>query len=344
MKVLVSFQPNKKASEFEGARLRKTIKGALEMVGVEYTTSIVNKHDIVHLLSPEDENKITDAKENGVPVVVSALYCEDDPLASYLDHKTKDGVRTTELTNEALRFLNKADLVLVPSAKAREFLVDSGVTSDISIMLPGINLSRFNFSREDEKELFYRYFRADPKKKLVIGLGEYDMTMDGINSFINAAKICPDALFYYIGRETIPGVYNSLKIKKMMFSAPKNLKFITIVPDDIYRSALLNASLFVIPGYKTAGVISIVDAMAAKCQIIARKQAVFPDILVDGKTAYLGEFSETITSLIKDYLEEKIKPTTEEAYSYISKSNLRATGEQLKWFYIERINIKKLIQ
>ena len=344
MKVLVSFQPNKKASDFEGARLRKTIKGSLEMVGVEYTTSIVERHDIVHLISPEDENKINDARENGVPVVVSALYCEDDPLASYLEHKTKDGVRTTELTSKALRFLNKADLVLVPSANAREFLVNSGVTSDISIALPGINMSRFDFSREDEKNLFYRYFRADPKKQLVIGLGEYDNNMDGINAFINAAKTNPDALFYYIGRETIPGVYNSLKTKRMIFTAPKNLKFVTVLPDDIYRSALLNAKVFVIPGYKTAGVISLMDAMAAKCQIVARKQAIFPDILVDGKTAYLGEFSETITSLIKDCLEDKIKPTIEEAHTFASKYNLRATGEQLRWFYIERINIKELIK
>ena len=345
MKVLVSFQPNKKASDFEGARLRKTIKGALEMVGTEYTTSIVERHDIVHLISPDDENKINDAKENGVPVVVSALYCEDDPLASYLEHKTtKEGVRVTELTSKALRFLNKADLILVPSPKARELLVDSGVTSDISIALPGINMSRFDFSREDEKSLFYRYFRADPRKKLVIGLGEYDMEMDGINAFINAAKANPNALFYYIGRETIPGVYNSLKIKRMIFSAPKNLKFITVLPDDIYRSALLIAKVFVIPCYKTAGVVSIMDAMAAKCQIIARKQAVFPDILIDGKTAYLGEFSETITSLIKDCLEDKIKPTIEEAHTFVSKCNLRATGEQLRWFYIERINIKELIK
>ena len=344
MKVLVSFQPNKKASDFEGARLRKTIKGALEMVGVEYTTSIVERHDIVHLISPDDENKITDARENGVPVVASALYCEDDPLASYLEHKTKDGVRIAELTSKALRFLNKVDLVLVPSAKARDLLVDSGVTSDISIALPGINMSRFDFSRDDEKNLFYRYFRADPKKKLVIGLGEYDTNMDGINAFINAAKASPDALFYYIGRETIPGVYNSAKTKRMMFSAPKNLKFITIIPDDIYRSALLNAKVFVVPGYKTVGVVSVMDAMAAKCQIVARKQAVFTDILVDGKTAYLGEFSETITSLIKDCLEDKIKPTIEEAHTFVSKCNLRATGEQLRWFYIERINIKELIK
>ena len=73
MKVLVSFQPNKKASDFEGVRLRKTIKGALEMVGVEYTTSIVDKYDIVHLISPDDENKLNDAKENGIPVVSAAF-------------------------------------------------------------------------------------------------------------------------------------------------------------------------------------------------------------------------------------------------------------------------------
>ena len=342
MKVLVSFQPNRKATDFEGARLRKTIKGALEMVGVEYTTSIVEKHDVVHLISPEDENKLNDAKENNVPVVVSALYCEDDPLASYLEHKSKDGERTTSLTSKALRFLNKADLVLVPSPKVRDFLVDSGVTSDISICLPGVNMSRFDFSREDEKTIFYRYFREDPNKQLVIGLGEYDNAMDGINAFINAAKLCPDALFYYIGRETIPGIYNSLKIKKIISSAPKNLKFISIIPDDIYRSALLNADVFVLPEYKTAGVVSITDAMAAKCQIIARKQAVYSDLVIDGKTAYLGEFSETISSLIKDYLSGKIKPTIEEAYQEVSKCNLQAVGEQLKWFYLEQINLKNL--
>ena len=169
--------------------------------------------------------------------MVSALYCEDDPLASYLEHKSKDGVRTTELTSKALRFLNKADLVLVPSEKGRSFLVNSGVTTDISISLPGVNMARFDFSREDEKTIFHRYFREDPERKLVVGLGEYDSNMEGINALINAAKLLPEVAFYYIGRETIPGIYNTLKIKKVISSAPKNIKFINIIPDDIYRSA-----------------------------------------------------------------------------------------------------------
>ena len=343
MKILVSFQPNKKAPDFEGVRLRKTIKGALEMAGVDYTTSIVEKYDAVHLMTPDDENKLNDAKENNVPIIVSALYCESDPVASYLEYKSKDGVRHVRLADRALRFLNKADLVLVPSLKARDLLVDSGVTTDISISQPGMNVSRFDFSREDEKTLFFRYFREDPKKRLVVAVGEYDVNMDGINAYINAAKKCPDVLFYFIGREIVPGVFSSLKIKKMIANAPKNLKFTTVMPDDIYRSALLNAEVFVIPGYRPTGAISIVDAMGAKCQIIARKQAVFTDLVVDGKTGYLGEYSETISSLIKDYLEGKLKPTIEEAHTQVSeKNNLKVIGEQLKWFYVEQINIKKI--
>ena len=343
MKILVSFQPNKKAPDFEGVRLRKTIKGALEMAEVDYTTSVVEKYDAVHLITPDDENKLNDAKENHVPVIVSALYCESDPVASYLEYKSKDGVRHVRLSDKALRFLNKADLVLVPSLKARDFLVDSGVTTDISISQPGLNVSRYDFSREEEKNLFFRYFREDPKKRLVIAVGEYDVNMDGINAYINAAKKCPDVLFYYVGREIVPGVFGSPKIKKLISSAPKNLKFTTVMPDDIYRSALLNAEVFVVPGYRPTGAMSIVDAMGAKCQIIARKQAVFTDLVVDGKTGYLGEYSETISSLIRDYLEGKLKPTIEDAHKIISeKNNLKVVGEQLKWFYVEQINIKKL--
>ena len=88
---------------------------------------------------------------------------------------------------------------------------------------------------------------------------------------------------------------------------------------------------------------SMIDAMGAKCQIIARKQAVFSDLLLDGKTAYLGEFSETISALIRDYLNGKLKPTIEEAHEFVSsKCNLKTVGEQLKWFYLEQINLKKM--
>ena len=111
------------------------------------------------------------------------------------------------------------------------------------------------------------------------------------------------------------------------------MHFKDILPDDIYRSLLLNADVFMLPGYNLAGVVSIEEAMAAKCQLIVRKSTVFPEFLKNEKTAYVAEFSETLTSLCLDYLDEKIKPTTEEAYRKISLYNLENFGKQLLSLY-----------
>ena len=340
MKILVSFQPNKKASDFEGARMRKTIKGSLEVLNIEYTTSIVDKYDIMHLISVEDDSKANDAKESNIPLVISALYCEDDSLANYIDYKNKDGNRTLSLKPKGLKFLNKANVVMVPSNNAKEFLMENGVKSDIQVVPYGVNISRFDFSREDEKDIFYRYFRENRSKRLVVAMGEYDNNMDGIHSFINAAKKCPDVLFYYIGRESVPGILKSFKMSRLIASSPKNVKFHGIIPDDVYRSALMNADIFMLPGYKVSGIVSLYDAMAAKCQLIVREQAVFADLLEDGKTAYLAKYSETLTSLTKDYFQGKLKPTIEKAYEEVSKHTLETLGNDLKWVYQQQINIK----
>ena len=325
MKVLVYFQPNSKHDNYEGARMRKTIKGALEVIGATYTTNLYDNYDVAHFMSPDDENKLNIVLEKNVPIVVSALFGEDDPTTRFLNHKNKDGKRTVTLKQKALRMLNKANLVLVPSESAKEFLIANGVNRPIEIVIPGVNLARFNFSREDEKELFYRYFREDKNKKLVLAVGEYTNNMDGIHCLINAAKKKEDAVFYYIGCES----FITGKAKKIIKSAPKNLHFKMIIPDDIYRSMLLKADVFMLPGYNLSGIISVEEAMAANCQLIVRKSAIFPEFLKNEKTAYVAEYSETLTSLCLDYLNEEIKPTTDEAYQMISSYNLETFGKEL---------------
>ena len=332
MKVLVYFQPSPKQDNFEGARMRKTIKGALEVTGYSYTSNLYDDYEIAHFMSPDDESKLNIALERKVPVVVSALFGEDDPTTRFLNHKSKDGELTVSLKPKALRLLNKATLVLVPCESAKELLINNGVTRPIEIVVPGVNLARFNFSREDEKELFYRYFREDKNKKLVLAMGEYTNNMEGINSLINAAKKREDAVFYYIGCETFAANYG--KCKKIIKSAPKNMHFKTILPDDIYRSMLLNADVFMLPGYQLSGIVSIEEAMAANCQLIVRKSAVFPEFLQNNKTAYIAEHSETLTSLCLDYLDAKIKPTNEEAYQIVSSYNLEKFGQQLIKIYL----------
>ena len=331
MKILVYFQPSPKHDYFEGARLRKTIKGALEIVGSKYTSNLYDDYDVAHFMSPDDEIKLNIALEMKVPVVVSALFGEADPSTRFLNYKSRNGKRITTIKPRALRMLNKANLVLVPCKTGKEFLIANGVTTKIEVCVPGINLSRFNFSREDEKELFYRYFREDKNKKLVVALGEYAYNLEGIHAVINAAEKRPDVTFYYVGDESF--ALNSRRSRKIIKNSPKNMHFIGIPTDDIYRSMLLNADVFMLPGYNFSGFISLEEAMASNCQLIVRKTAVCPETLKNEKTAYIAEFSETLTSLCLDYLDNKIKPTTEEAYRKISLYNLENFGQELTNIY-----------
>jgi hypothetical protein len=48
---------------------------------------------------------------------------------------------------------------------------------------------------------------------------------------------------------------------------------------------------------------------------------------------FCGEFSETLASLTRDYLDGKIKPTTTQAYQTICTHTLEAFGDELNRCY-----------
>jgi glycosyltransferase involved in cell wall biosynthesis len=104
---------------------------------------------------------------------------------------------------------------------------------------------------------------------------------------------------------------------------------------------LLNADVFMLPGYNLSGIISVEEAMAANCQLIVRKSATFSEIVKNEKTAYVAEYSETLTSLCLDYLNGQIKPTTEEAYNLISNYNLENFGQNLMKVYESLVTEQK---
>jgi 1,2-diacylglycerol-3-alpha-glucose alpha-1,2-glucosyltransferase len=118
------------------------------------------------------------------------------------------------------------------------------------------------------------------------------------------------------------------------------MKFVTVPSDDIYRSALLNASLFAYPEYKTIGYVSLLEAMTARCQLVIRSQPLFSDLVKNGENSYTASYSETLTSIIVDSMENKIKNLSEFAHKEAEQFSLETIGEKLKWFYQQTINLK----
>lgn len=338
MKVLIPAETKIRKDNFESARLNKSIRGALELNNVFHTSNPLDYYDLVHLVSSGEELILLEAAEANKPVIVSALMCENDPDAAFLDFKYKDGNIRNNLFSKSLKLLNKCSRVLVPCESARTLLIGEGVVTPITVVPPGINFSSFDYEKEEEKSLFYRYFREESSKRLIVAVGDYD-SLEGINAFIDAAKKCPTAIFYFFGHAS-SDVQMNRKIKRLIKKAPKNTKFKGMVQHDIYHSALMNAEIFMVPGYKKVGFISLLEAMAAKCQLIIREQALFPDFLNDGENAYIAKFSETLSSLTKDFLEGKLHSTTLKAYEMAKKASLTQIGERLNLIYKQELKRK----
>lgn len=336
MRVWVHFQPKKYNENYEGSRLRKTIKGALDIVGVPYVTNPYEKYDILHVLSCEDELKINDAKAAGIPVVFSALMCEGDPEARLLTCKNNK----ISIASKIIKILNKCDLIIVPLEIAKELLISNGVETEIKVLSSGVNIARFDYSKPLEKEIVYRYFQLEKRNSLVICVGDYD-DETSLENFVKAAEINKDAYFLFFGQSK---KWFSLKkrIRKLIRHSPKNVLFKSIVPEDVYRSAVLNAEVFLIANSKKVGTITILDALASKTQIIMCEELLFKDNKIDNDViAYSAKNKEELGLLIQKYLQHELRSTIDKGYKQAQKRSLQNVGLELKWIYQSLLNEKK---
>ena len=144
MKILVRFVPGARNDIFEGTRLRKCIKGGLELNNIKWVESIFAEPDVCHFLSPIDEAKAHEAKAEGYPVVVSALYAESDPYCRYLERSPENFY---SLPQKSLKMLNEATIErttgqkVEPPKPMKLFKIDAYIPVDYA-------------SKEDKIELY----------------------------------------------------------------------------------------------------------------------------------------------------------------------------------------------
>lgn len=324
MKILIHFEPNVKKDIYEASRLRKNIKGALELNNIAWVNSIYDSPDVCHILSPDDYKLAKDAKGEGIPLVISALYCEGDPSASFTT-RTMSGELI--LTGKALRVLEIADVILTPSKSAKEFLAKWFPLKNIEVITPGVNSLRFEELDPIYEGGFRHYERFQQEIKYFITIGEYD-DKKTLNSLRNLALLNSDYLFFFIG-----GDYGgkSSSLNKMNKKNPKNLRFLPILPDDLYRSAVNGAQGFIY--FDTMSFSSLVCL-----EILSSKTPIFK--IGDGKednaitnsfisVSSVEEFSKTLSSITQAKLEGAIMS----GYRVANGASLKNLGAALKKIY-----------
>lgn len=219
--------------------------------------------------------------------------------------------------------------ILVPTLNAKKFLIEQGINTPIYVVSSGINLARFNYLNEDEKDIFYRYFRESSDKKLAIALGSYS-NVNGITTAIHIAENTPCVNFYYFFQGTIS---SSMKIRRFLKQLPKNFHLEKIPPDDVFRSALVNADYFLYTCTSVIGYITLLEAMGAHSEVIIKKQDLFSDVLVENENVHIIENDKDFLNIIQDLYNGQICPTKEKAFAFASSQGLDVIGEQLVNIY-----------
>ena len=318
MKPCIYFSPKASKDNFEGARLRKNLKGALEIKNIDYAKSFFDSYDLIHLMSLDDEAKIDDALENNKKVVFSALNCENDPSARVLSYKNSN---EAELSVKAVRVLNKVDHIFVPSEKARDYLVENDVVSPISVLTPGVNLSRFVLTGDASDNVFYDYNQIERGTKFIVSIGTYEKK-EQLLRIVEIAKLCPKYMFFFIGVE---GKERKLfKIKNV----PSNLKLLPVLNDEIYCSMMKNASIYLILNIRSASPLTLLDAMASKTQLISSTSE--ECIYINETRARVCNTLEDTAHAINLYMEGNLPSTVEAAYEFAKENSLGKLGEELE--------------
>lgn len=322
MKICVFFQPKDKYDNFEGARLRKSIKGALELVDVPYSRNLIDNYDVIHFVSPDDELKISDAKEEGIPTVFSAGLAETDISTRLFELKGDNHI----ISARALRTLNKVDLILTCDEVIKDLLIKNGVHTKIEVVPLGVNTARFEMTSQLQSDIFYNYYQLSKDTKFVVSVGSYE-DKEKFKALLEIARFCPNYNFYYFGRSK--SKRKAPKIK----NAPRNISFHLLVNDEIYCSMMKNASVFLAFDNRRYNPITLFDAAASKTQIVALSPLYNNKDLLRKLNAYVGDSTPEVASIITKIMNGELETKTELAYKVAQENSLRKLGLALKKNY-----------
>jgi hypothetical protein len=135
-----------------------------------------------------------------------------------------------------------ADLILVPSLGAKKALIQAGIKNPHFAILPsGVNMTRFEKTDPVETGVVYRYLRFPQNEKYVLSVGDYEDN-EVLEKFTSVAKALPKIRFYFSGIKR--GIGSEALLKKLNRETPENCHFFDLLEDDVFRSAMINASVY----------------------------------------------------------------------------------------------------
>lgn len=302
---------------------------AMKKNGIAYTLDPKEDYDIVHIntVGPKSYLLAKKAKKNGKKVVIHAHSTEEDFRNSF--------VLSNQIAPYFKRWLIRCyslgDVIVTPTLYSKSILERYGIKKKIYAVSNGVELQSDTKEEKEEKANAFRaQFSLSPEQKVVIGVGLY-IERKGITDFVELARQLPEYQFIWFGQT--PLMLVPKKIRKAVMSNLPNLYFPGYVESDILRGAYYGSDLFLFPTYEETEGIVVLEALAAKQNILLRDIPVYSDWLTDKQEVYKAKTLEEFQELIPLIVEEKLPSLKENGYRVLEERTLEETGRKLVEIY-----------
>jgi len=326
MKPLIIRENKAKYSNFEKTRLRKNLKGSLELNNFPYLISFYDEgYTIAHFVCLAEYKKYRSSINEGVKVVLSVLYAEEDCEGRIFSRQNENNY---VIEKSYIELINEVDLVLVPSNEAKVLLEKFGVKKTIKILSPSVNVTKFSIANTYVKNIAYRYLKCPEDMQFIISIFDHQ-DIEAAKKIRLLAEHFPKLKFI--------GVYHCgmvpPKLKKIIKKPLSNLIFTQPLDEDIYVSLAYNAKAYLFLGSSPGNVIECYEAMASETQIIALKSSIFTDIIIDKENGYVYNDFASLEDGLRDFVTNKLESTIEREKEIAKNNSLKVVGEKLIQIY-----------
>lgn len=304
---------------------------ALEEVGVEWTIDPKEPVDLIHIntILPKSRYLARKAKKQGIPVVYHA-------------HSTVEDFRNSYLCANAVAPLFKkwlcscyrsGDCLITPTPYAKRLIEQYGIRKPIYPCSNGIDLSFYEKAPQENADFRKQFgFKSDDKIVMSVGLW---IERKGILDFVELAKRMPEYQFIWFGYTSLWTVPS--KVRKAVHTKLPNLHFPGYVDSAVLRTAYWESDCFFFPTYEETEGIVLLEALAARQNVLIRDIPIYEEWLEDGKNVYKANSVDGFEEKLRGILEKKLPDLTEAGYRVAQDRCIEAVGEKLRSIYLETI-------
>lgn len=326
MKVLLYLEAPDQLSKSGIGRAIKHQQKALEIAGIDYTMDPQDDYDLVHIntYGIKSWQLLRRSQKAGKRVIMHAHSTKEDFENSFIG----SNMAAPLFKRHLMRFYQAADYLITPTDYSKRLIQSYGITTPISAISNGIDLSRYQQS--DSKEAIFRaHFNLKSSDKVVISAGLF-FERKGILDFVKVAKLMPEVTFIwfgYINHYLIPS-----HIRKIVQGDhPQNVIFPGYIKGDIYEGAMTGANAFFFPSHEETEGIVVLEALASRQNVLLRDIPVYEG-WIDESSAYLArDVLDFVRALEKILSGEMSK--TEAGYQVAAQKDIQVVAEALAAVY-----------